>query len=217
RADRVLVVGDPPGREAGLEERLDAVVLWWVHPDEHRPAELEREPRGDRRDPAALGRERLPVAADGVDVVGAGDRPVPVLLRELGDAARPVHRALLPQLLEERVWRAVLPDLPLDDERAVQVGVDRRHRGPPVGEAAIIPTGWLASQQAFQVGRSRGFSGSPSRAIRTSTTSSTATSARTSSPTSRTERACFCSSPTRRPAACCSPSTPRAAGCVRSR
>ena len=41
-ADRVLVLGDPLGREAALEERLEAVVLGRVHPDEHRPRELER-------------------------------------------------------------------------------------------------------------------------------------------------------------------------------
>ena len=47
RADLVLVVGDPLRREAGLEQRLDAVVLGRVHPDEHRPHQLEREDAGD--------------------------------------------------------------------------------------------------------------------------------------------------------------------------
>ena len=32
RADRVLVLGDPLGREAALEERLQPVVLGRVHP-----------------------------------------------------------------------------------------------------------------------------------------------------------------------------------------
>ena len=72
RADLVLVLGDPLRREAALEERLEPVVLGRVHPDEHRLRELEREDRlGERRDAAALGGVRLPVAADGVHVVGA--------------------------------------------------------------------------------------------------------------------------------------------------
>ena len=45
RADRVLVLGDPLRREAALEERLDAVVLGRVHPDEHRLLQLERQDR----------------------------------------------------------------------------------------------------------------------------------------------------------------------------
>ena len=82
RADLVLVLGDPLRREAGLEERLEAVVLRRVHPDEHRARELERQDRvGQRGDPAELGGVRLPVAADGVDVVGRRDRPVAGLLR----------------------------------------------------------------------------------------------------------------------------------------
>ena len=43
RPDRVLVSGDPPGRETRLEQRLQAIVLGWVHADEHRPHELDRE------------------------------------------------------------------------------------------------------------------------------------------------------------------------------
>jgi len=43
RPDRVLVGGDPLGREAPLEECLHAVVLGRVHPDEHRLGQLERE------------------------------------------------------------------------------------------------------------------------------------------------------------------------------
>ena len=45
RADLVLVLGDPLRREAALEERLDAVVLGRVHPDEHRLDQLERHRR----------------------------------------------------------------------------------------------------------------------------------------------------------------------------
>ena len=75
RADRVLVRGDPLGREPGLEERLDAVVLRRVHPDEHRAHELEREDDAERRDAALLRGVGLPVAADRVDVVGRRDRP----------------------------------------------------------------------------------------------------------------------------------------------
>ena len=42
-ADALLVVGDPLRREAGLEQRLDAIVLGRVHADEHRPRELHRQ------------------------------------------------------------------------------------------------------------------------------------------------------------------------------
>ena len=42
RPDRVLVLGDPPRREAALEEHLEPVVLRRVHADEHRPSQLER-------------------------------------------------------------------------------------------------------------------------------------------------------------------------------
>ena len=50
------MVGDPPGREAGLEEGLQTVVLGRVHADEHRPGELERE--------AALGGQVTPPCSE---------------------------------------------------------------------------------------------------------------------------------------------------------
>ena len=110
RADLVLVLGDPLRREAALEERLEAVVLGRVHADEHRLLELERQDRvGERRDAADLRRVGLPVAADGVDVVGRGDRPVAGLVGVVGDALGPVHGAPRAQLLEELVRRPVLP------------------------------------------------------------------------------------------------------------
>ena len=71
RADLVLVLGDPPRREAALEERLEAVVLGRVHPDEHALLQLERDDRvGQRGDAAELGGVGLPVAADRVDALG---------------------------------------------------------------------------------------------------------------------------------------------------
>ena len=88
RPDRLLVIGDPLRREAALEQRLEAVVLGRVHADEHRLLELERQDRvGQRRDPRRRG-VGLPVAADGVDVVGRGHRPEALLVRVLGDARR---------------------------------------------------------------------------------------------------------------------------------
>ncbi len=53
RADRLLVGGDPPRREARLEQRLEAIVLGRVHADEHRAHELDREHAG-RRYPLVL-------------------------------------------------------------------------------------------------------------------------------------------------------------------
>ena len=38
----LLVLGDPPRREAALEELLEAVVLGRVHADEHRLDQLQR-------------------------------------------------------------------------------------------------------------------------------------------------------------------------------
>src|SRR4051812_43183484 len=116
----------PPGPPR-LEERLDAVVLRRVHPDEHRARQLEREDDVDRRDAPGLGRVRLPVAADGVDVVGGRERPEALLGRVLRDRRGEVHRALGAQPLEDLVWRPVLPQLALGDEQLVQVALDRGH------------------------------------------------------------------------------------------
>ena len=120
-ADRVLVLGDPLRREAALEERLEPVVLWRVHADEHRLDQLQRHDRvGERRDPAALGRVGLPVAADGVDVVGQGHRPEAVLLGVLADLLEPVHRALRAHALEQLVGRSLRPMLAVADQDFVQ-------------------------------------------------------------------------------------------------
>ena len=110
-ADRVLVLGDPLRREAALEERLEAVVLGRVHPDEHRPRQLEREDAGERRDAAELGGVGLPVAADRVDVVGGRDRPEAGLLGELSNLAVQCTGHFAAHLLEQLVRRAVGPQL----------------------------------------------------------------------------------------------------------
>ena len=127
-ADRVLVVGDALGREASLEQRLEPVVLGRIHPDEHRLDQLERHDRvAQERDPADLGGVGLPVAADLVDVLGLGDRPVALFGGVLGDLVGPVHRALVAKLLEGLVRWAVLPHLALGYQHALQV--IRRHHG----------------------------------------------------------------------------------------
>ena len=111
RPDRVLVRGDPPGREARLEQRLQAVVLGRIHADEHRLRELEREAARGRHDATAFPRSTSPVAADGVDVLGGGHRPEAGLLGELFEALGPVDRALAAHLLEQLVRRTVPPEL----------------------------------------------------------------------------------------------------------
>ena len=102
----LLVVGDPPRREPGLEQGLQAIVLGRVHTDEHRLGELEREHHRSRRDPALFGGVGLPVAADGVDVIRRRHRPEAGLLGELLDPRAPVDRALLAHPLEHLVGRA---------------------------------------------------------------------------------------------------------------
>ena len=122
--DGVLVGGDPLGREARLEEHLQPVVLGRVHADEHRLHELEREPVGDRGDAAHLGGVGLPVPADGVDVVGPGDRPVAGLVGVLADARGPVDGAFVAQPGEQRVRRAVDPELPLGHQHLVEIAFE---------------------------------------------------------------------------------------------
>ncbi|CAA9531264.1 MAG: hypothetical protein AVDCRST_MAG85-3696 [uncultured Solirubrobacteraceae bacterium] len=121
RADLVLVLGDPLRREPALEERLEAVVLRRVHPDEHRARQLDGEDRlADRGDAAELGRVGLPVLADRAHVGLRRDGPQALLGRELLDLLGPVHGALRAQLLEQLVGRAVLPELAVEDAEIVE-------------------------------------------------------------------------------------------------
>ena len=95
RADLILVLGDPLGREPTLEQRLDPIMLGRIHPDEHRALQLQRQPGiGRRREAPELGGVGLPVAADRVHVIGLRHRPVAGLVGEVDHARRPVHRAL---------------------------------------------------------------------------------------------------------------------------
>ena len=150
----VLVGGDPLRREARLEEHLEPVVLGRVHADEHRPHQLEREPVGDRGDAAHLGGVGPPVAADGVDVLGPGDRPVAGLVGVLGDARGPVDGALVAQPGEQLVRRAVEPELPLGHQHLVEIAFAVPGRGhdelmspaPPDGPMDRRQCYWLASQ-----------------------------------------------------------------------
>ena len=119
--DRLLVGGDPLRREARLEERLQSVVLGRVHADEHRPRQLDREDLVDDDDAAEFGGVGLPVAADLVDVVGAGHRPEALRLRQLGHLGGPVDRALAAHPLEQLQRRPVLPVLALEHEGVLDV------------------------------------------------------------------------------------------------
>ncbi len=120
-ADPRLVSRDPLRREPGLEEHLQAVVLWRVHADEHRPRQLDRKPGAGQHHTAQLGGVGLEVAADRVHVVGARDRPEAGLLGELGDLRGPVDRAFVAQALEHLVGRPFEPQRPLDEEEVLQV------------------------------------------------------------------------------------------------
>ncbi|UUY04522.1 hypothetical protein LRS13_03010 [Svornostia abyssi] len=120
-ADGGFVLRDPDGREAALEQRLDAVVLRRVHPDEHGLLELEREDRVLQRGEAAdLRGVGLPVAADLVDVVSGRDGPEARLVGVLGDAVGPVDRALRAHLAKQLVRRAVVEMLPVADADAFE-------------------------------------------------------------------------------------------------
>src|SRR5204862_4943909 len=122
-ADLVLVLGDALGLESLLEYLLDAIVLWRVHADEHRPRELDREDRlADRGDAAELGGVRLPVATHGGDVLGSRDRPEALLERELRDLRGPMQRAVRAQLLEQLMRRTVQPPLAVEHPDVVQGG-----------------------------------------------------------------------------------------------
>ena len=126
------MVRNPFWRESPLEERLEAVVLGRVHPDEHRLHELEREDAHGGGDAPALRRIGLPVSAYRVYVVRGGDGPVPGLPGILGDAVRPVHRTLSSQLPEKIMRRTVAPQLSLGDEGVIEIAAGRRHPGLPV-------------------------------------------------------------------------------------
>jgi hypothetical protein len=121
------VVGDALGREAGLEQRLQAVVLGRVHPDEHRSRELDREAGRRHHHAAGFGGVGLPVAAHRVDVLGRGHRPEACLLGKLFEALGPVDGAALAHLLEHAQRRTVLPVLALGEFDACDVTPDRCH------------------------------------------------------------------------------------------
>jgi hypothetical protein len=128
-ADLVLVLGDALGREAGLEQRLQPVVLRRIHADEHRLHQLQREDHAHRRDPVALGRVGAPVAAHRVDVVRRGHRPEAGHVRELGHTLRTVHRAARAQVAEQLERRPVLPVLVIPHAHFVEpAAVHRCHQ-----------------------------------------------------------------------------------------
>ena len=131
-ADALLVVGDPLRREATLEERLDLVVAWRVHADEHRPRELQRKDLREHRHAAQFRGVGLPVAADRVHVLGRGHRPEAGLRGVLLDLPGPVHRALGAHLLEQLVRRAVLPQLALGELHLGDVPAYGSHARPPL-------------------------------------------------------------------------------------
>jgi hypothetical protein len=138
-ADPVLVLGDPLGREAALEQRLQAVMLRRVLRDEHAALHLERHDRvGQRRDPSELRAEGLPVHRHRAYVVPAHDRVEACLARELRDVCGPVDRALVAQTLEKLVRRPLHPLRALADDDLVErcfVGAllvfPKRHGGHP--------------------------------------------------------------------------------------
>ena len=147
RADVVLVRGDPLGREAGLEQRLQTVVLGRVHADEHRLRELEREHVRDGGDAGRRG-VGLPVARDRVDVIGGRDRPEAPLLGVLGDARGPVDRALAAHLLEELERRAVLPQRALCHQRVLEIAANGRHLISPPRRGSLRRSYWPSGQDA---------------------------------------------------------------------
>ena len=139
------MVGDPLGREAGLEERLQAVVLGGIHADEHRPRQLEREDHVGGGDTAKFGGVGAEVAADGVHVLRRGHRPVTRLLRKLVHPLGPVNGTLAAQPLEELVRRAIGPRLAIDDQDVLEIAAYRRHRTSPI--VAVHGYYWLDGQE----------------------------------------------------------------------
>ena len=137
-ADLVLVGGDPLRREAGLEERLEPVVLGRVHADEHRPRQLDREDLVDHDDAAEFGGVGLPVAADRVDVVGAWSPTRSRCGRELGHFRGPVDGALAAHLLEELLGRAARP--------SARAPAPARPRRPLLRRAISV---WSATLRAY--------------------------------------------------------------------
>ena len=157
RADRILVVGDPLGREAALEERLDAIVLGRVHADEHRPGELHRE-RRRRRDAAEFGGVGLPVAADRVDVLGGRHRPEAGLLGTSGapEALGSVHRTLATHAPEHLVRRAVLPQRFLRQFNVADIAFDGRHVSLPCRWPNYVLSRWEKPVRLRRVPAPRG-------------------------------------------------------------
>ena len=66
----------------------------------------------------------LPVAADGVDVLGPRDRPVAGLVGVLADPRGPVDRALVAQPGEQLVRRPVEPELALGHQHLVEIAFE---------------------------------------------------------------------------------------------
>ena len=80
------------------------------------------------RDAAHFGGVGLPVAADGVDVLGGGDRPEAGLLGEVAEElVGAVDRAFRAHALEHLVRRTLLPQLVLGQLDAADVAFDGRH------------------------------------------------------------------------------------------
>ena len=146
-ADLVLVGGDPLRREAGLEERLEAVVLGRVHADEHRPRQLDREDLVDHDDAAEFGGVGLPVAADRVDVVGAWSptrSPSPAGSSVTSEVQWTGHSPRI--RLNSSVRRAVDPVLALEHELVLDVSLSGGDLGLVGHARGILLAGWPVFQ-----------------------------------------------------------------------
>ncbi|WP_230316208.1 hypothetical protein [Conexibacter sp. W3-3-2] len=125
----VLVLGDAAGGECLADELLHAVVPGRVHRDHLQALDVQRDPDVvDEEDAAPLGGEGREVARRGVDEVGAGDRPEPVLVGEAVVRA-PVDGLLAAHLREQLVRGPVGPV-------GVVAEVERRQVGGGGGRGA---------------------------------------------------------------------------------
>ena len=141
---RILVGGDPLGREARLKERLDAVVLGRVHADEHRPGELQRQ-HAAGGDAPAFGGVGAPVAADGVDVLGRRHRPeagIVGTVGELPEALGSMDRTLGTHAPEHVVRRTVLPQRVLRQFNVTDIAFDGRHVNLPRSWPNYVLSRW---------------------------------------------------------------------------